>query len=159
MTQNMHESAERAIRYAKHVTELAAAFGVRLIVLRDAAPHEAAAGTIVKKGRQVHHSKRERCVSITPVIDETTYAVALHELGHCLHPAGMVNQTHGSVTMRKTNQIATLSDMRLQLLEEESAWEWAHHYALEWTEVMSQVERLALSTYRRKARQLGLKEL
>lgn len=159
MTINQHESVERFARYAKHISDLAAAFHVRLIVERRARPERAAAGTIIVRGQEdVHHSQRERCISIAPVIDETTYAVALHELGHCLHPMGMVSLTHGSLTMRKTKQCSTLADVRLELEEERAAWEWAHQYALEWTPSMTAVERLSYNTYAASARRLGLKE-
>jgi len=148
MTANKHESIDRNARYAQHVTELAAAFKVRLIVWASLKPHQALASWNGLTGNPV--------ALIAPVIDETTYAVALHEMGHNLHPTGRL-YSEMSPEMRATGKIATLRDVRLKLLAEESAWEWAHHVALEWTDVMCLVERLSLDSYRAMARKLGVK--
>lgn len=149
MTDNQHESVARVAKYARHIQELAAAFRV-LVQVQDMDPGDAGAG-------HLRDNPAQKCIRIAPVTDETTYAVALHELGHCLHPLGQIKTVEGSQTMRMTHRIATLRDVRLQLTEEEAAWEWAHHYALEWTEVMTRVERMAIETYRREARKLGVK--
>jgi hypothetical protein len=98
-------------------------------------------------------SQRRSFVLLPRVQDETTYAVALHELGHCLHPLGRVHRIEGSAHFRATGQYSSFNDLRLLLLAERSAWEWAHHYALEWTPVMTYVEDWALSEYKRMARE------
>ena len=105
-----------------HVLDLARAFDVR-VVESDAIVHEAAAA-----------APRERVVVCTPITDETLYAVALHELGHVLAPAGWLPGVEGN-------------PLRIKVAEEEAAWEWARHYALEWTDAMEQVATWALSTY------------
>lgn len=147
MTANQHECVARFARYAQHVSELAKAFKVHLTIVTDEAPHAAAAGFLLKDKHLPLH-KRRRLVKITPVIDETTYAAALHELGHCLHPLGMMD-----VGM----EIKTLKDMRLKLDEEHAAWEWAQHYALEWTPAMEAVKRHSFESYAGVARRLGVK--
>lgn len=157
MTDNVHDLTERAARYAQHVTALARAFGVALIVQHDMDPAAATAG-FLRSSRGLPFDLKQRVVVIAPVRDESTYAVALHELGHCIHPLGQCTQTEGSREMRLTNQYSTERDVRLQLLEERSAWEWAHHYALEWTPVMQAVEDLGMQSYLRMARRFGVKE-
>lgn len=163
---------------AQHITELAARFNVRLDVRRGMDPAAAGAGYVViacpacGQHNALRHAGTVRCgkckgplgrhernqtIMIAPVTCEATYAVALHELGHCLHPTGRVTESMGSRTMRTTGAIATLSDMRHQLLEETSAWEWAEANALDWTPTMQQVKALALGSYEKHARQLGLK--
>lgn len=162
---------------AQHVTDLAGSFQIRLIVQPGMPPEHAGAGHIIVvcgeceqknairrrgnarcgrcKAPLGHHSTCH-CIMIAPVTDETAYAVALHELGHILHPTGRVNETDGSPTMRRINEVATLRDMRLQLLEERSAWEWAQHHALDWTVAMQHTMDLSLASYFAFARKLGL---
>jgi len=105
----------------RHVFELARAFDVRVIET-DIKPDAAAASA--------HH----RAVVISPIVDETTYAVALHELGHVLSPTGFVPDRTQDLT----------------LLQEESAWAWARHYALDWSPAMESVAEWAFSTYTRR---------
>jgi hypothetical protein len=178
MTANSHESVGRAARYAQHVAELAAAFGVKVQVFETMPPDAAGAGwrvRVCESCGQRNALKRPgtvRCgkckaplgtvdtvhaIMIAPVIDETTYAVALHELGHPCSAFGMINHVEGSSAMRRENRCDTLRDVRLQLEEERAAWAWAQHYALEWTPAMTFVMREALATYERAARKVGVK--
>jgi hypothetical protein len=106
-----------------HAHALAVAFDVRLIEAAVLKPEEALGlGHI-------------RVALVSTITDETTYAVALHELGHLASPTGMVR---GVTTGDLTN---------LLMVEEEAAWQWARHYALEWTPVMERLAAWALSTY------------
>jgi len=105
-------------RYREHAYQLAQAFGVRLEEHAEAQPHQALAIPAL------------RAVVVAPIIEETTYAVALHELGHILAPLGAVAGT--------TN---------LELDAEDAAWAWAEHHALEWTPVMARVRRWCEGTY------------
>lgn len=141
-------------RYAKHVQDLADAFHIALLIAPELPPHAAAAGPVafVLADETIHVN----AVIIAPVIDESTYAVALHELGHHLAPLGRVASLEGSLSMRMHKQPATLRDVRLQLLEERSAWEWAHHYALEWTPLMDYVESLGIASYVNNAKRYGV---
>jgi hypothetical protein len=114
----------------QHVYDLARAFDVR-VVETDMPPDKA--------GANVQH----RLVFIGNIIDETTYAVALHELGHLISPTGALHDggpraSHG-----------------LTLHEEESAWTWARHYALDWTPAMEYVAQWALSTYTQRTDTTG----
>lgn len=165
-----------ALDLARHVGELADRFNIKLDV-RDMDPRLAGAGYVVVQCvgcGQRNALKRPgivrcgRCktplgrhniihlVMIAPVTCEATYAVALHEIGHCLHPAGRARESQGSRTTRLTGDIATLDDMRFQLLEERSAWEWARANTLVWSDVMQRVQDAALESYERYARKLGL---
>lgn len=162
----------------QHVSDLAAAFKVRLDVRPGMPSDFAGAGYVIihcpqcGQRNSLRHAGTVRCgkckhplgrhmvnqtIMIAPVVDETTYAIALHEMGHCLHPTGRVTEFEGSKVMRARNEVATLRDMRLQLLEEESAWEWAEANALRWTPDMQAVKDRALGSYRKFARQLGIK--
>lgn len=151
MTTNSHPNVDRFARLARHIEELCRAFGVVLNVVPGLPPDAGGAGYMVGDTSRL-------AIQVAPVIDDSTYAVALHELGHCLSPLGMINHIHGSSTMRRTHRCSTLRDVRLQLDEECAAWDWARHYALEWTDLMTMVERYALMSYRREARRLGVKE-
>lgn len=130
-------------RLARHVGELAAAFGVQLVVCVGMPPEQAGAGLLRDKP----------FIKIAPVIDESTYAVGLHELGHCLSPTGMLH-AEMSNTMRTTQQFSSVRDVMLKLEEERAAWRWAQHYALEWTPLMTYVKVLSLDSYERTARRL-----
>lgn len=108
-----------------HAHDLAKAFNVRLIESDQLEPDEAVA---LKLWNGI--------VLCTPIVDETTYAVALHELGHLLSPLGLARSA--GVQCERGN---------LQRLEEDAAWTWARHYALEWTPVMDAVASWAEGTY------------
>lgn len=145
MTANAHESNARIACYRQHVVDLARGFDVVIFWLDPNKPEGAAAGYV--KGTQ------RKCVAIAPVRDETTYAVDLHELGHCLSPLGMLND-QGSKQMRLTNQFSTIRDVRLLMMSERAAWEWAHHYALDWTPAMTQVEHWSIAEYERQLKRI-----
>jgi hypothetical protein len=106
-----------------HAAALATAFEVRLIEDPRLQPHEAVA---------MPHLRVALCSTIT---DETTYAVALHEIGHLASPTG---------TLR---MVVSGNPGNLQRSEEDSAWTWARHYALIWTAPMEAVATYAEGTY------------
>lgn len=108
-----------------HALELAGAFNVVLIFVPDCERHLACA--TLAYGRRV--------VAARGIDDETSYAVVLHELGHVLSPWGLLRT------------IKTKGNKNLMLEEERAAWDWARHYALEWTAAMASVERWAMGTY------------
>lgn len=56
------------------------------------------------------------------------YAVNLHELGHLLHPTGMLRQ-EGSPQFRTGGAPLDARDWNLQIEEEKSAWAWAYNHA------------------------------
>jgi hypothetical protein len=108
---------------AQHVRGLGAAFAVRIIEDSQLKPEDAGASAV------------HRTIVCAPVTDETTYAVALHELGHVVAPLGAIpgNESRGSRGLTRD--------------EEHAAWEWARHYALVWTAAMESVARFSEASY------------
>lgn len=111
-----------------HALDIAQAFDVRLIECAALQPHEAFAQT------------RLRAAFVGTIVDETTYAVALHEVGHLAAPLGVLRALLGEA-----------NNMNLSLDEEDAAWQWARHYALIWTPVMDAVAKWAEGTYQQAA--------
>lgn len=129
-----------------HVIALGRAFNVRIGVDKRLQPHDAAAG---------RNWAGQSIIRIHPVIDECTYVVALHELGHRVAPMG--DLTHEmSPFMQMMGTPENLRDVRLRLDEEIAAWKWARHYALEWTQLAVQLRRDAFNTYRLWAMRYGV---
>ena len=80
-----------------------------------------------------------RMIVVHPVFEETTYMVAMHELGHVLAPGG-----HGTIdkSLPPLQQIISLMD------QEDAAWEWARANAIMWTELMEHWAQWARESYR-----------
>jgi hypothetical protein len=116
-------------RLRQHALDLANTFGVVLIEEKRMRPDDAAA---VDMGPL-------RLVFVAPIIDETTYAVALHELGHLIDPMGMPQKR------------AALNGNADNLLRdcENAAWQWARYQALVWSDAMEHVAQWAEGTYNR----------
>ena len=106
-----------------HARALAQAFGVQLIEDPQFKPDEAFA----LAGRRV--------AVCHPIIDETTYAVALHEMGHVVAPTGSIRH------------LTTGNEGNLKREEERAAWAWARHYAIDWSPAMDAVAQWAEGTY------------
>jgi len=106
-----------------HARELAKAFDVRLIECDQLKPEEAFGRSDL------------RAAFCVPVIDETTYLVQLHEIGHMAAPTGIVR---GLVEGDRGN---------LMRIEEAAAWAWARHYALIWSPLMERLAVWAEGTY------------
>lgn len=132
----------------QHVRDLCRAFNVELVVKKKMAPHEAHTGRIRLPMGVVDF------ICIAPVTEEATYAVALHELGHRLSPLGSMKTHQGSLAFRQTGRFSTRRDVLLEVEEETAAWEWAEHYALEWTPVMDYVKNISLGSYRAVAQRI-----
>ena len=112
-----------ALDLQAHARQLSTAFDVRLIEAAALKPEEALS---------LSHLRVALC---HPIIDETTYAVALHEMGHLAAPCGVLRSVvNGDIS-------------RLMRDEEEAAWAWARHYALVWTPAMEAVATWAEGTY------------
>ncbi len=134
---------------ARHARDLAAAFHLELIEDSSRHPLQAdarhiAADTIHVNNRIIPTpgSPERRIVTLHPIVDEGIYAIALHEMGHHLAPNGMI-------PVAVKHAASTLEGIaNLLLHEEESAWEWAQHYALVWTDLMTSIRSFALFTYR-----------
>ena len=75
---------------------------------------------------------REKRIRIRPVKSSVTYAIALHELGHCA--VGMISPKVG------------------RLSEEGAAWKWAMDNANDWTDTMDRKARRSVTNYVRNYR-------
>lgn len=127
--------------YEQHVYELGYRFGFKVIFADELPPDEAAAVTeVAVKTNEVVG----RAVVCRPVTEETSYAVALHEVGHHVALNGQLHATK-EAAIKRNDPVAYFS---AQVQEEEAAWEWAEHYALEWTPVMASVRDMTLGGYR-----------
>lgn len=155
---DQHESVAFVAKLARHAASLARAFDVKLIIVPSLAPHQAVMGILSTRG-QPRSLVGRKGVRAAPVTDETTYACLLHELGHAVHPLGdlttqyskvfrdsLLNAKHPSAAT-----FGTLEDVRLLLLSERSAWEWAKQYALDWTLPMEQNAQMSWRSYRQLA--------
>lgn len=139
-------------RLAQHIRDLAAAFHIELHEDPTRRPDQASAqhllaGTALNLAHEVVKlpgAPESRHVQCHPIIDESTYAVALHELGHHLAPNGMMPSKEKLLS----ETLARFA--RLIHLEETEAWEWAHHHALYWTPLMDSVQTFAMGTYDRR---------
>ncbi len=111
---------------AQHARQLAQAFGVLLVESQDILTEHSA----VVNGKLV----------VTGIIkDELTYAVALHEIGHCVAPLGAIQRN--------------VPPTAAQALEQEyEAWRWAEHYALDWSPTMQHAKQFGLNGYEAAAR-------
>jgi hypothetical protein len=86
-------------------------------------------------------------VQIFPVTDDTSYAVALHEMGHIVAKDG-----HGGWRATKHTTVGeTIAMLEVaaydRLTEECAAWAWAEAQAVEWTAGMAQTRRYSEGTY------------
>lgn len=125
-----------------HVHQLCGAFDIELRV-SNIGKSDAAALTMGFFDRKTKElEKVKRIVVIAPIEDEAMYAVALHELGHLIHPSGTLQ----SFDRKK-------EDFGLKITEETCAWEWAHDHALDWTPAMEQVRAIALGRYKENDQQ------
>jgi len=80
-----------------------------------------------------------RAIAVSPVMDETTYMVAMHELGHVLAPGG-----HGIVDAN----LSPIKKVAARMDQEDAAWAWARANALEWTDLMEHWAQYSREAYR-----------
>jgi len=120
----------RAVDLADHARGLAEAFKLRLIESPQLRPDEAVALSHIG------------VALVAPIIDETTYAVALHELGHLASPTGALR-----AAIARGTSLSPEDRARLMRDEEDAAWTWARHYALTWTALMDSLANWAEGTY------------
>lgn len=123
--------------YAQHIAQLAVANHIIVDEHPDIPPHGGVArimAVATTTGRIP-----ARVIQIHPVIDETTYCVALHEMGHLCAPGGMV----------PIDIMATPFQIQCHKIDQEdAAWRWAREHAMEWTGPMESVYAWARETYR-----------
>lgn len=115
--------------YAAHARRMAKQWGVRMVEDSGLQKDEA------------HAQPSNRSVVHAPIDDETSYIVSMHEIGHLVMPNGFLRDTIKPKT--------ALEKVKLQLVEEEAAWDWAQANVLdgEWTAGMEQTKTFAFATY------------
>src|SRR4051812_15325989 len=109
-----------AREFARHAHAIAAAFGVEIIE-HDDQLQIAGANPILG------------VVVCARIVGETSYAVAMHEMGHHLAPLGFL-------PLEQIRAESVRAKLGLVVVTEEAAWEWAEHYAIDWTVAMQQVK-------------------
>ncbi len=95
-----------------------------------------------------------KVVHVFPIDDETSYAVAMHEIGHQVAPNGfcLLKRPKEGCHPR-----VVFEYLAAKLVCEEAAWEWAQYYIEQvfmWTAAMEMVKQYGLNTYR-TGRRLG----
>ena len=131
-----------------HADELAKAFNIG-VVYDKALPPDVAMALVFAPPDPLSHwfGMREKMVAAPPIVDETSYAVVVHELGHHLAPNGYtaIKQPGPGRHPRETFEWAAA-----KLAAEEAAWDWARYYIEQvfmWTVAMEQTRQYAFNTY------------
>lgn len=130
-------------RYRKHLLTLARRFG---LAITESPQH-------IKDNYQAYALIRDRVIQLPPVVDDTSYVTALHEMGHLMAKDG----NHGEFKPKLTDGELTAIGMMLvyeRIEEEYAAWRWAEKMAIEWTAGMAAVKLYALQSYEREVVQL-----
>lgn len=157
---------KRSPELRKHIVELAAAFNIEIRwVPRSLAAYDADTGTFEGFIAGVYLSGArtdESAIQITNVDDEPTYCVALHELGHKLHPLGSLAPELNAILkaldpdgagrhLFMDEGLALMNRFySLMHLAEDSAWEWAQAHALRWTPIMEATKQFSEQDYQHK---------
>lgn len=132
-------------RYRNHLYQLTQTHDIRVMEALGAPPEMNEA-----------HPKLRRIV-VAEINNDTSYALALHEMGHVVSPDGH-GKSHG--LCRKCCQDPMY--MYDLLTEEFAAWAWAREQAIEWTVGMEQTEKYCIMSYLeqlKKAREsVGMQE-
>ncbi len=84
---------------------------------------------------------KDRVVVMVPIVDDVTYGIALHEMGHIVAPGG-----HSTEPVDRE----AVPGMEQLLGQEDAAWRWAIETALVWSAEMEAMHIWARETYRRK---------
>lgn len=119
--------------HAEHARRLAAEHDIDLLELPGMKPEDSCANTAL------------RMVACAPIFEETTYAVALHEMGH----VAVQGTASRVVEVLMAFMAGRAKTARRALADEDEAWAWARAHAMEWTDVMQSVMDWSRGTYAR----------
>lgn len=139
---------------ADHARSLARAFDVRLIE-DSGLPVEASHCVPVERLPEQQRVQIlgtpmwKGVVIVRHVTDERTYAICLHEIGHCVAALG-------SLIHERSAAKGVVQDATLKMMQEEAAYEWAQHYALVWTPTMEAAKQHGLDSYRELQRRAAV---
>lgn len=129
-----------AAELAQHVRDLSAAFDIT--VVRGVTHHDA---SYVKLYYHPNSGRVEDVqVVCAPIDGALAYIACLHEMGHALHPNGMMRHNF------PRDEIAAMSLARRAALlfqEETSAWDWAYQQSLVWNTACDVEREKSLATY------------
>jgi hypothetical protein len=84
--------------------------------------------------------RAERAIEVPPVVNGATYAVSLHEIGHCARPC---EKSHRPVKLGSGHPACVACEL--------AAWQFATDTAIVWTTSMHQRMVLSLQSYARPA--------
>jgi hypothetical protein len=126
----------------RHVRALASAFNV---LIQFDPEMDAVMSDIVRYSNAKTNRVVASIIRCRPVEDDTTYAIAMHELGHACDPMGYAPDDVREENMSKSRRA------NLELDCERAAWRWARHYALTWNHSMDLVMYASLSHYKNLA--------
>lgn len=140
-----------------HAQSLATLFGITLVYSEKLKYEEAGAIVFDDSSPEAKRALAEvgctkMVVRARAIIDEATYAVVMHEIGHHLAPNGHCLLKDPKPGCHPRDRYEWLA---AKLVAEEAAWEWAQYYIEQvfvWTAAMEQVKRYGLGTYERGRR-------
>lgn len=122
---------------AQHVQHLAVRHNIEIIHVPGMTIDQACAQRV--QASSLGLAVQLSFVYTPPVIDETSYSTAMHELGHLIAPNAC-----------EPNIEAQMAQSMVHKLEQEDrAWAWARENALVWTAEMETDARYARETYRK----------
>ncbi len=156
---------DETLRLMNHVVELAAAFHIDVFVGPIEAsgaghciiecPRCRARNRLTRVGwtrcgrckADLGQCDKPKCARFAMITNHFTYAVALHELGHCEAPNGMMPRHEFTAHYNATGQFSSIRDIALRMMEERAAWAWARYHALCWNAEMDAAEAVGLRSY------------
>ena len=131
-------------RYRSHLYKLVVEHSVEVLEAHGMPPELAVSAPELRR------------VILPTIADDTSYAIALHEIGHIVAKNG-----HG-ISKGMSGDLSDPMYVYDLLTEEFAAWAWARAQAIDWTVGMEQTEKLAIMSYletlRRAKETAGLKE-
>jgi hypothetical protein len=128
----------------EHLAALALQHNITLDVIAGMKPERALARAGINPFTRQTVGRR---IQIAPVTEESTYVVALHEMGHLVAPNGMSGTSVGMAR--------SVRDIQSILRAEQAAWDWAKENAIEWSVAMEQNKQMSLGAYEDWALRLG----
>jgi hypothetical protein len=129
--------ARTATELRDHVVALGKAFGIAVV--------ERVNMPLAASGAGTHPIFGVAFIQVPPIADMATYAGAMHELGHHVHPQGSVLKSLGKARVEK---MTDLDVARVKIEEERAAWDWARANAIDWDATADSVQRHAIGTYK-----------
>lgn len=129
---------------AEHARSIARAFNIHLEEGTEYSPEPHLASAVLLDYSFLDPSLVMRGVFVQPITNECMYAITMHELGHHCAPNGQIITRP---VRRKDGTVVQKEDRLMNIVAERAAWEWAEHYALDWTTAMEQAKVFGLATY------------